>query len=159
YLPLATRNHARIGSRERILDVARRHPDRLHLELNAFVTQVLFDSETRAIGVEYLKGERLYSAHANPNTAPGEPRQAFAAREVIVSGGAFNTPQLLMLSGIGPRQVLERHGIKVRVDLPGVGSNLQDRYEISVVNRMQKTWAALAGAQFAQGDPAYQQWN
>jgi len=158
YLPLATRNHARIGSRERILDVARRHPDRLHLELNAFVTRVLFDGETRAIGVEYLKGERLYRAHANPSTAPGEPRQAFAAREVIVCGGAFNTPQLLMLSGIGPRQVLERHGIKVRVDLPGVGTNLQDRYEISVVNRMHTTWAALAEAQFAQGDPLYQQW-
>ncbi len=158
YLPLATRNHARIGSRERILDVARRHPDRLHLELNAFVTRVLFDGETRAIGVEYLQGERLYRAHANPSAAPGEPRQALAAREVIVCGGAFNTPQLLMLSGIGPRQVLERHGIKVRVDLPGVGTNLQDRYEISVVNRMHTTWAALAEAQFAQGDPLYQQW-
>jgi choline dehydrogenase-like flavoprotein len=44
------------------------------------------------------------------------------------------------------------------VDLPGVGSNLQDRYEISVVNRMHKTWTALAEAQFAQGDPLYQQW-
>ena len=65
-------------------------------------------------------------------------------REVILAGGAFNTPQLLMLSGIGPRDELERHGIAVRVDLPGVGRNLQDRYEIGVVNRMAEA-VACAG--------------
>ncbi|TAK03535.1 GMC family oxidoreductase, partial [bacterium] len=88
----------------------------------------------------------------------GEARQAFAAREVILCGGAFNTPQLLMLSGIGPRQELERHGIEVRVDLPGVGRNLQDRYEVSVVNRMKDDWEALAGARFDKGDPQYAGW-
>ena len=55
---------------------------------------------------------------------------------MILAGGAFNTPQLLMLSGVGPRAMLERFGIRVRVDLPGVGRNLQDRYEVCVVNRM-----------------------
>jgi choline dehydrogenase-like flavoprotein len=159
YLPLATRHHVRIGSRERVVDVARRHPDRLRIELNALATRVLFDGETRAIGIEYLKGERLYRAHAQPSAAPGELRQAFAARETILCGGAFNTPQLLMLSGIGPRQELERHGIRVRVDLPGVGTNLQDRYEVSIVNRMHADWAILAGAQFTKGDPHYQQWE
>jgi choline dehydrogenase len=53
---------------------------------------------------------------------------------VILSGGAFNTPQLLKLSGIGPAEELEKFGIKVRVNLPGVGANLQDRYEIGVVS-------------------------
>ena len=53
-----------------------------------------------------------------------------ARREVILCGGAFNTPQLLMLSGIGPAAELRAHGIPVRVDLPGVGRNLQDRYEV-----------------------------
>jgi choline dehydrogenase-like flavoprotein len=78
---------------------------------------------------------------------------------VIVSGGAFNSPQLLMLSGIGPRTVLEQHGIPVRVDLPGVGRNLQDRYEVGVVNRMNfDCWASLKGARFERDDPQYRAW-
>jgi len=158
YAPFTTREHVRTGSRERILEVAGKYSDRLKLELNALVTRVLFDNENRAIGVEYLKGERLYRAHSNPSRDLGEKRQAFASRETILCGGAFNTPQLLMLSGIGPRQELERHGIEVRVDLPGVGKNLQDRYEVSVVNRMKEDWKALAGAKFDTGDPQYAEW-
>lgn len=159
YAPLTTRKHVRVGSRERLLHVARRHPDKLRIELNALVTRVLFDSDNRAIGVEYLKGERLYRAHANPSSDAGEKRQAFASRETILCGGAFNTPQLLMLSGVGPRGELERHGIEVRVDLPGVGANLQDRYEVSVVNRMKEDWKALAGAKFDKGDQHYSDWE
>src|SRR5262249_34684588 len=79
--------------------------------------------------------------------------------ETILCGGAFNTPQLLMLSGVGPRRELEDHGLKVRVDLPGVGKNLQDRYEISVVNRMKENWKLLDGATFSKGDRQYQQWS
>ena len=63
YLPLATRHHARTGARERVLEVARRYPDRLRLELNALATRVLLDRDNRAVGVEYLRGERLYGAH------------------------------------------------------------------------------------------------
>ncbi len=81
------------------------------------------------------------------------------SREVILAGGAFNTPQLLMLSGIGPREELERVGIAARVDLPGVGRNLQDRYEVCVVNRMRFAhWEALAEARFEAGDPLHQAW-
>ena len=60
-----------------------------------------------------------------------------------------------MLSGIGPKEQLERQGIAVRVDLPGVGQNLQDRYEVGVVNRMKfAEWEVLKGRlQFAKGDP------
>ena len=160
YMPLTTKNHARVGARERVLEVAAKHPDRLHVELNALATRVLFDENQRAVGVEYLKGGRLYKAHANPNAAPGMRRQANARREVILSGGAFNTPQLLMLSGIGPAEELRRHGIPVRVDLPGVGKNLQDRYEIGVVNRMNfEEWQVFDGAKFCKGDPQYQTWN
>jgi choline dehydrogenase-like flavoprotein len=90
----------RIGSRERILSVAKKFPDRLRVECHALATRVLLDTEQRAIGVEYLKGERLYGAHANVTEGAGELRQARASREVILCGGAFNTPQLLMLSGI-----------------------------------------------------------
>lgn len=159
YAPLTTRDGVRVGSRERLLDVAARHPDKLKIELDALATRVLFDNDNRAVGVEYLKGERLYRAHANPSSAGGERRQAFASRETILCGGAFNTPQLLMLSGIGPRQELERHGIEVRVDLPGVGANLQDRYEVSVVNRMKENWKSLAGAKFEKGDQHYREWE
>ncbi|MEO8673371.1 MAG: GMC oxidoreductase [Tahibacter sp.] len=159
YAPLATRDHARAGTRERLLDVARRFPDRLHIELDALATRVLFDG-TRAIGVEYLKGARLYRAHGGISGGAGETRQVHATREVILSGGAFNTPQLLMLSGIGPAEELARHGIAEKVDLQGVGRNLQDRYEVGVVNRMNfDNWWVLKGAKFAKGDPQYEQWE
>jgi choline dehydrogenase-like flavoprotein len=79
---------------------------------------------------------------------------------VILAGGAFNTPQLLMLSGIGPAEVLKRFGIEQRVDLPGVGRNLQDRYEVSVVNRMDfPVWEIYKAVQFAPGDPQFAQWQ
>ena len=158
YVPITTRGGLRVGSRERVLDVASRFPDKLRIELDALATRILFDDNNRAVGVEYLKGERLYRAHANPSGENGQPRQVFAKREVILCGGAFNTPQLLMLSGVGPRQELERHGIGVRVELPGVGTNLQDRYEVSVVNRMKNDWEVLAGACFTSDDPQYVKW-
>jgi len=159
FLPLTTKNHVRVGSRERGRSVAKKFPDRLRIECDALVTRVLFDDTNRAIGVEYLKGERLYGAHANPSNDAGERRQAHAAREVILCGGAFNTPQLLMLSGIGSAEELKQHGIEARVDLPGVGKNLQDRYEISVVYRMKENWQMLAGAKFSKGDDQYRQWD
>jgi choline dehydrogenase len=158
YAPVTTRHGARIGSRERLVEIARKHPDKLCIELDALATRVLLDEEKRAVGVEYLKGERLYRAHARPNADPGERRVAYASREVVLCGGAFNTPQLLMLSGIGPRDELERHGIEVRVPLPGVGTNLQDRYEVSVVTRMKDDWEVLADAKFAKNDPQYEEW-
>jgi choline dehydrogenase len=159
YTPLATRNHGRIGTRERVLETAQKYPDRLRVELDALVTRVLLDEHNRATGVEYLKGERLYRAHGQPATGDGELRQAQAAREVILSGGAFNTPQILMLSGIGPRPILEPLHIPLRVELPGVGKNLQDRYEIGVIHRMSfERWKILEGATFSRNDAAYREW-
>lgn len=159
YTPLTTRDHRRVGARERLLEVAERHPDRLCIELDALATRVLLDERHRAVGVEYLKGERVYRAHARPSEAAGELRQVRARLEVILAGGAFNTPQLLMLSGIGPRDELAKVGIPVRVELPGVGRNLQDRYEVCVVNRMRFAhWEALAEARFEAGDPLHAAW-
>jgi choline dehydrogenase len=159
YPPLTTRNHNRMGTRERLLETQANHPDNLTIELDALVTRVLLDPNNRAIGVEYLKGARLYEAHANPSAEAGEKRRALASLEVILAGGAFNTPQLLMLSGIGPRDELQKHGIEVKVDLPGVGSNLQDRYEVGVVNRMKSDWDVLKDAKYAKGDPQYAMWD
>lgn len=159
YLPLTTSNHARIGSRERLLEIAGKHRDYLRIELNALATKVLFDENKRAIGVEYLKGERLYRAHHRPSDQPAEVKQIYASREVILSGGAFNTPQLLMLSGVGPRDVLEAQEIPVLIDLPGVGKNLQDRYEVSVVNRMKDDWALYKDVKFDGTDPQFAEWS
>ena len=159
YLPLTTSDHQRFGSRERLLNVAARHPQRLQIELDALASRIIFDADHRAVGVEYVKGKNLYRAHDQAAEHPGEQRQAGATREVILCGGAFNTPQLLMLSGIGPKDELARHGIEARVDLPGVGENLQDRYEVSVVNRMRDDWECMAGAEFARGDPQFLEWK
>ncbi|HZP06365.1 MAG TPA: GMC family oxidoreductase [Terracidiphilus sp.] len=159
YTPLTTRNHARIGARERVLDTAQKHPN-LKVQLHALATKVLFDESNRAIGVEFLRGERLYRASAKPRAQAGELQRVYASKEVILAGGAFNTPQLLMISGIGPADMLTRFGIDVRVDLPGVGRNLQDRYEIGIVHRMHfPEWNLYKGIQFAPGDPQFKQWE
>jgi choline dehydrogenase len=159
YTPISTSGHQRVGTRERLLKVQKVHGDKLHIELNALATRVLFDADGAAYGVEYSKGARLYKAHANPSDTAGELREVRAGREVILCGGAFNTPQLLMLSGIGPTEQLRRHGIAVRVDLPGVGRNLQDRYEVAVTYRMREPWKILDGARFERGDPVWQRWH
>jgi choline dehydrogenase len=158
YTPLSTSKHCRVGTRERVLDVQQRHGDRLIVELDALATHILFDGD-RAVGVEYLKGRHLYRASATPSAGAGERRRVIARREVIICGGAFNSPQLLMLSGIGPRGELDRHNIPLRVDLPGVGRNLQDRYEVGVVHKMAKRWAALEGAGFEAGDSLFRKWQ
>ncbi|HKA00570.1 MAG TPA: GMC oxidoreductase, partial [Candidatus Solibacter sp.] len=158
-IPLSTANHARTGTRERLLDVAKRHPERLKIVLHALASRVAMEGN-RAVGVKYLRGERLYRAHASPTSESGEPGFVRAHREVILAGGAFNTPQLLMLSGIGPSETLARHGIEPKIDLPGVGRNLQDRYEISVANRMNfEAWRAYRGATFGPGDPQFEDWK
>ena len=159
YTPLSTAKAQRVGARERLLQAAAAHPERLHIELNALATRVLFDADGAACGVQYLKGPRLYRAHALVNSEAGERRQVNARREVVLCGGAFNTPQLLMLSGIGPAADLRALGIPVRVDLAGVGRNLQDRYEVAVTHRMRQPWQLLAGARFERDDPLWQRWR
>jgi choline dehydrogenase len=159
YTPLTTRGHRRAGTRERLLEVAATHGDRLHVELDALATRVVVDAAGHARGVAYRKGRRLYRAHASVSATAGEEREVRARREVILCGGAFNTPQLLMLSGIGPAAHLRAHGIAVRVDLPGVGKNLQDRYEVALTHRMRRPWSVLDGATFARDDPLWRRWD
>ncbi len=89
-----------------------RHRANLTVETGAHATRIVMQG-TRAVGVDYIK-------------TSGDCMHAAAAREVIVATGAFNAPQLLMLSGIGPSAHLRDVGIKPIVDLPGVGKNLQD---------------------------------
>jgi choline dehydrogenase len=156
-VPLSTQRHRRVGSRERLLDVARR-TNRLHIELDALATGIVFDGHNRAIGVEYLKGKNVYRAGRKSETT-GVAMTVTARREVIVSGGAFNTPQLLMLSGIGPPDHLRAMDIEVRSALDGVGCNLQDRYEIGVVHQMRRRWPFFDGASFTPDDAQYRAWD
>ena len=89
----------------------------LHVETRAFVTRILFDGR-RAIGVEY-------------RTLNGSTRRALGG-EVILCGGAINSPQLLQLSGVGNADELKSFGIDAVADLPGVGENLQDHLEVYI---------------------------
>ena len=164
-MPMSTHRGRRVGSREYVRRVRAACGDRLVVRTHALATRVLLDDNLRTTGIEYLAGRHLY--RADPLRAAADApqrRQAIARREVILCAGAFNTPQLLKLSGIGPRQELERHGIAVRLDLPGVGENLQDRYEASVVTRMRRNFSLLAGMRLrppAPGeapDPAFAEW-
>ena len=126
------RTAKRHAVREYLLETARIYPNNLTIATNALVSKVVIKDKT-AVGVEYLSGAYLYEAdphHRSGNR--GSKRFVKARREVILSAGAFNSPQLLKLSGIGPRNELNRHGIPVIQDLPGVGRNLQDRYEVTL---------------------------
>jgi choline dehydrogenase/4-pyridoxate dehydrogenase len=89
----------------------------LDVEVNAVATRILLDGR-RAVGIEYLQGS--------------ERHIALAEREVILAGGVINSPQLLMLSGIGDPETLRKHGIQVHTALAGVGHNLQDHVSVTV---------------------------
>lgn len=163
--PLSTDGGRRRSTRDYLKEVQKRHRDRLVIRTGALVTRVLFGEGNRAVGVEYRAGRKLYRAATGAGEyGDGETRQAFASREVILAGGAFNSPQLLMLSGIGPAEHLASFSIPVQVDLPGVGQNLQDRYEVGVVNRVKSNFGLLKGATFtapapgAAPDPVFAQW-
>jgi choline dehydrogenase len=155
-IPLSTRRGRRRGARERVLWATRQHG--LSVEFDALATRVLLDADRRAIGVEYLKGRHLYRASPKAVGEAGVLHSARAAREVILAGGAFNTPQLLLLSGIGPPDELAALGIKVEVPLQGVGRNLQDRYEVGLVHKAARPWSCLKDAGFAVHDPVYRDW-
>ncbi|RKF19392.1 glucose-methanol-choline oxidoreductase [Altericroceibacterium spongiae] len=81
-----------------------------------------------------VENGRAIAVHFNDGTGP---KRLSANREIILSGGTFNTPQLMMLSGIGPAEELREHGIDVVHDLPGVGRNLQDHPSIAMIYRAQ----------------------
>ena len=92
----------------------------LHVETSALAQRILFDGR-RAEAVEYRQAAALKTARAR--------------KEILVSGGAFNSPQLLQLSGVGPAELLRKHGIGVVLDAPGVGHDLQDHMQVRMVMR------------------------
>ncbi|MBY5957379.1 choline dehydrogenase [Membranicola marinus] len=94
-----------------------KHRPNLTVMTKAMVHKVIFEGK-KAIGVEYKKGGKVQEVYAN--------------QEILLCGGAINSPQLLQLSGIGDGKELHQHGIEVVHDLPGVGKNLQDHLEVYV---------------------------
>ncbi|ACI93859.1 alcohol dehydrogenase acceptor [Afipia carboxidovorans OM5] len=122
YYQLFTHNGWRISSAVAYLKPARNRAN-LSIETDAHATGLILEGR-RAVGVRYLQN--------------GVAREARAAREVILSAGALQSPQLLQLSGIGPASLLQRHGINVVHDLPGVGQNLQDHLQLRLMYRVSK---------------------
>ena len=128
------KNGIRSSTAAGYLKEARRRPN-LKVVPNALATRITFDGR-RATGVDYRAGSEKRSAGANA--------------EVIVASGAFNSPQLLQLSGVGPAALLRSHGIAVVADMPGVGDDLNDHFSgrimlrckgTSTVNAVTRNWA------------------
>ncbi|XP_071540782.1 glucose dehydrogenase [FAD, quinone]-like [Panulirus ornatus] len=113
---LTTRDGRRGSTAVTYIQPASSSRPNLHVAFNSHVTQILFGENKRAIGVRF-------EHH-------GEVRTVLARREVVVSAGVVGSPQLLMVSGVGPAQHLRQHGIPVVQDLPGVGENLQDHLAV-----------------------------
>jgi choline dehydrogenase len=141
-LQVTVRNMRRCSAAVAYLRPALKRPN-LKVETRALAHRVRFDGR-RAVGVEYARD--------------GAVQQARARGEVLLAGGSINSPQLLQLSGVGPAALLQRYGIAVVHDLPGVGDNLQDHVNSRVVyrarhantlNEVSKSWVRQMQAGFA----------
>jgi choline dehydrogenase len=143
YFQLTARNGRRCSTAAGYLRQARSRPN-LVVATNALASRILLEGR-RAIGVEYRQGDTTRTAHAG--------------REVILAGGAFNSPQLMQLSGLGPAELLRSHGIDVLADMPGVGADLQDHLQVRMqyrcsepitMNEVMHSWrhSAVAGLRY-----------
>jgi choline dehydrogenase len=122
FFQTTTRHGRRASTAVAYLRPARRR-NNLRVETSALARRIVFDGR-RAVAVEYGQA--------------GRQKTARARREILVSGGAFNSPQLLQLSGVGPAELLRRHGIEVVMDAAGVGHDLQDHMQVRVIMRCSK---------------------
>ncbi len=109
-----------------------RHRTNLHIETGALTSRIVIENG-RAVGVDYVQ---------NGEAQKGELKTARAGREVVLCGGTYNSPQILMLSGIGPEDELRQHGIEPVLDLPGVGQNLSEHASFFIHYRT-KTMVSL----------------
>jgi len=169
-IPLSIDNMVRTGSRTIIMNVynaknsdgTKKYP--LDIALDTLATKVLFSksgSKPKATGVEVRKGKYLFRASRNAKPGvSGEPGRYTATKEVIISAGTYNTPHLLKLSGIGPKAELERFKIPQVVDLPGVGTNLQDHFEIGVTYKLPNDITIVKDCTFNPSkDPCLDYWK
>jgi len=119
FFQTTTRRGRRASTAFSYLRPARRRGN-LQVETAALAQRILFEGR-RARAVEYAQNGTL--------------RTARAGKEILVSGGAYNSPQLLQLSGVGPAELLKSHGIDIVLDAPGVGNDLQDHMQVRLVTR------------------------
>ncbi|WP_374526696.1 GMC family oxidoreductase [Novosphingobium sp.] len=139
---IAIRKGERCGSAAAYLNPVRRRRN-LRIIKHALVNRVTFEGK-RATGVEFEQD--------------GQPRKARAAREVILAGGAYGSPQLLMLSGIGPAEELARHGIAVVHASPGVGRNLQEHVRLAHQYRASAPHSFADELRFDRATVSFLQW-
>jgi choline dehydrogenase len=166
----------RSSSRDIIMSVYNAKTDKgekkypLDISLDSLVTRVLFAPSTtgtkpRATGVEFVKGKYLYKASPrskiSTDSASATKSQVSASKEVIIAAGAYNSPQLLKLSGIGPKDELSKHKIPLKVDLPGVGTNLQDHFEIGTTSQQRSNFQIIDKCTYnaSSSDPCFEQWR
>ena len=122
YYQLFTKNGWRCSTAVAYLRPAQKRKN-LRTEVNAQATRILFEG-TRAVGVEYMQYGKKVTLRAN--------------KEVLLTAGALQSPQLMMLSGIGPREHLREQGVPVLHHLPGVGQNLQDHLQLRLLFKVKK---------------------
>jgi choline dehydrogenase len=136
YAQRTIQNGLRVSAAKAFLHPARKRGN-VDVRTHAHATQIILEGK-RAVGVRYMKGG-----------GRGTPIEVRANKEVILSGGSYNSPQLLQLSGIGSPELLRSHGIEVRHALAGVGEGLQDHYaprtvarvkNIKTINQLRQGW-------------------
>ena len=123
YAQRTIKNGLRVSAATAFLHPARKRGN-VDVRTHAHVAEIVFEGK-RAVGVRYRRGGRHGSLH-----------EVRATKEIILSGGTYNSPQLLQLSGVGSPELLQSHGIDVRHALPGVGEGLQDHYAPRSVARV-----------------------
>ncbi|KAF9460958.1 GMC oxidoreductase-domain-containing protein [Collybia nuda] len=157
-------DHTRSSVYQRLLDVQKAKSGQLQFSLNTLATKVLTcegeGGRPKAYGVTIAPGASLPIASTFTGKAELDLKNITVRREVIISAGTFQSPQLL--SGIGDTEQLSAHGIDTVVNLPGVGANLQDHDEVCVIWRMKSNYSLFNGCTFGSDptqDPCLNYWE
>ncbi|KAH7335695.1 hypothetical protein B0J17DRAFT_51152 [Rhizoctonia solani] len=159
-------NHGNRSSvRDHLVDTRTKFPQRLSFATDTLATKVLTCADSagkaRAYGVEAAAGTYLLPVARQYKGKSALTKKQYTAKyEVVVSAGAFQTPQLLMLSGIGDSAHLAKFDIPSVANLPGVGANLQDRIEMTIVWKLKQNHTILNGCLFGDTfkDPCLKTW-
>lgn|GEM_PF-1060801 len=145
-----TKDGRRNNVRERLQDVQAKHPDKLSIVSGAKVHSVVLDDNKEVTGVRY-------------RDQTGKMHTVAVGREAILAAGAFETPAIMMRSGIGPKEELAKlapAGVEAKVELEGVGKGLKGRYEVGVVTRLKEPLPLLTETELSAdpNNPAYKKW-
>ncbi|QRW11628.1 GMC oxidoreductase [Ceratobasidium sp. AG-Ba] len=158
--------HNRSSVRDHLINTRAKLPQRLNFATDTMATKILTcedsNGKVRAYGVQAATGEALLPVARRFAGKTALPTKQYLAKyEVVVSTGTFQTPQLLMLSGIGDSNQLTKYNISTVSNLPGVGANLQDRIEMTIVWKLKQNHTLLNGCLFGDtfADPCLKEWS